>query len=234
MSLFIDVHALHTLPPSNINRDDTGAPKTATFGGVPRQRVSSQAWKRAVRRDFRKHLPADQLGVRTKRVVEQVVDVIENIAPDWERDRAVTAVQATFSAAGIKVEKKAVKKGEDQVQRDPEAGYLLFLSARQIQRLAEAVVANDGAKLTKREAAALLDTEHSVDIAMFGRMVAEAPDYNVDAAVQVAHDLFAALNARLRATDAAVVRSTRIRVPDTTKMAIAARAVARHTWGRRT
>ena len=187
MSLFIDVHALHTLPPSNINRDDTGAPKTATFGGVPRQRVSSQAWKRAVRRDFRKHLPADQLGVRTKRVVEQVVDVIENIAPDWERDRAVTAVQATFSAAGIKVEKKAVKKGEDQVQRDPEAGYLLFLSARQIQRLAEAVVANDGTRLTKREAAALLDTEHSVDIAMFGRMVAEAPDYNVDAAVQVAH-----------------------------------------------
>lgn len=187
MSLFIDVHALHTLPPSNINRDDTGAPKTATFGGVPRQRVSSQAWKRAIRRDFGEHLPADQLGVRTKRVVGQVVDVVKQIAPDWERDRAVTAVEAAFSAAGIKVEKKTVKKGEDQVQRDPEAGYLLFLSARQIQRLAEAVVTNEGAKLSKREAAALLDSEHSVDIAMFGRMVAEAPDYNVDAAVQVAH-----------------------------------------------
>ncbi len=56
MPLYIDVHALHTVPPSNINRDDTGAPKTATFGGVVRQRVSSQAWKRAIRKDFEQYL----------------------------------------------------------------------------------------------------------------------------------------------------------------------------------
>ncbi len=54
----------------------------------------------------------------------------------------------------------------------------------------------------------------------------------VRAAVQTAHDLFAALNNRLRVTDAAVVRTSRIRVPDTIKVAIAVRAVARHTWGR--
>lgn len=53
-------------------------------------------------------------------------------------------------------------------------------------------------------------------------------------AVQVAHDLFAALNNRLRETDAAVVRTSRIRVPDSTKVAIAVRAMARHRWGRRT
>ena len=40
MSLTIDIHALQSLPPSLINRDDTGAPKSAIFGGVPRQRVS--------------------------------------------------------------------------------------------------------------------------------------------------------------------------------------------------
>ncbi len=56
----------------------------------------------------------------------------------------------------------------------------------------------------------------------------------VRAAVQVAHDLFAALNNRLRQTDAAVVRTSRIRVPDATKMAIAVRAVARHRFGRQT
>ena len=43
-SLFIDVHILQTVPPSNINRDDTGSPKSARFGGVKRARVSSQAW----------------------------------------------------------------------------------------------------------------------------------------------------------------------------------------------
>ena len=70
MSTFIDVHALHTLPPSNINRDDTGSPKTATFGGVPRQRVSSQAWKHAIRMDFESYLDRSKLGVRTKRAVD--------------------------------------------------------------------------------------------------------------------------------------------------------------------
>ena len=38
--LFLDIHAIQTLPPSNINRDDTGSPKTAIYGGVRRARVS--------------------------------------------------------------------------------------------------------------------------------------------------------------------------------------------------
>ena len=50
--LFLDVHAIQTLPPSNINRDDTGSPKTCQYGGVRRARVSSQSWKRAMRTYF--------------------------------------------------------------------------------------------------------------------------------------------------------------------------------------
>ena len=52
-SLFIDVHILQTVPPSNINRDDTGSPKTAVYGGVTRARVSSQSWKHAMRMMFK-------------------------------------------------------------------------------------------------------------------------------------------------------------------------------------
>ncbi len=48
----IDLHVLQTVPPSNLNRDDTGSPKTAVYGGVRRARVSSQAWKRATRESF--------------------------------------------------------------------------------------------------------------------------------------------------------------------------------------
>ena len=70
MTLYLDVHVLQTVPPSNLNRDDTGSPKTAVFGGVRRARVSSQAWKRATRRDFAGLLDASELGVRTKRAVE--------------------------------------------------------------------------------------------------------------------------------------------------------------------
>ena len=50
--LFIDIHAIQSIPPSNINRDDTGSPKTAQYGGVTRARVSSQSWKRAIRKYF--------------------------------------------------------------------------------------------------------------------------------------------------------------------------------------
>ena len=50
--LFLDIHAIQTVPPSNVNRDDTGSPKTAIYGGARRARVSSQAWKRAMRKYF--------------------------------------------------------------------------------------------------------------------------------------------------------------------------------------
>jgi len=56
--LYVDVHVLQTVPPSCVNRDDTGSPKTAVYGGVTRARVSSQSWKRAVRMMFKEQLPA--------------------------------------------------------------------------------------------------------------------------------------------------------------------------------
>ena len=47
MSDFLQLHFLTTYGPSNLNRDDTGRPKSVVFGGVPRLRVSSQSLKRA-------------------------------------------------------------------------------------------------------------------------------------------------------------------------------------------
>lgn len=181
----IDIHALHTLPPSNINRDDTGAPKSAVFGGVTRQRVSSQAWKRAIRKDFEQHLDRDRLGVRTKRVVDLIADRILELDGTWELPRARSASESLFKAAGIKLNAPAVKEGEEQP--GAETGYLLFLGRQQIDRAARFLIEHDDEKVSKKQAKALLDDTHSVDLAMFGRMVADAPDYNVDAAVQVAH-----------------------------------------------
>ena len=66
--LFLDIHAIQILPPSNVNRDDTGSPKTARYGGVTRSRVSSQAWKKAMRDYFRVFGPEAGVGVRTKKV----------------------------------------------------------------------------------------------------------------------------------------------------------------------
>lgn len=190
MSLFIDIHALQTLPPSNINRDDTGAPKTAVFGGVPRQRVSSQAWKRAIRQDFKNSLGEEVVGVRTKRsfdlVVAEVLRLTAEAGEEWTKEAAEKAVEGLYTAAKMKLKPTRESEGRES---HLETGSLLFLSRRQLRAAAELVISAEGAKPTKKDADRVFDTDHSIDIAMFGRMVAEAPDYNVDASVQVAHAL---------------------------------------------
>ena len=187
MTTFVDIHALQTLPPSNINHDDTGSPKSAFFGGVQRQRVSSQAWKSVIRRDFESHLDRSKLGVRTRLVADKVVARILDLAPEFDAEKAETAVVEAFKAAKIKLEKP--KKKEDEEVGRAVSGYLILLSNQQIDKLAQAIIDANGEKLVAKDVKEILDTNHSVDIALFGRMLADAPDFNVDAACQVAHAL---------------------------------------------
>ncbi|GAA3733847.1 type I-E CRISPR-associated protein Cas7/Cse4/CasC [Streptomyces tremellae] len=195
----IDVHVLQTVPPSNLNRDDTGTPKTAVYGGVRRARVSSQAWKRATRRAFQDLLDPAELGVRTRRVAELLADRITAVEPSLDRTAALAlAAETLHTATGSKIEvprrraESAKKKGEPEPP--PQSSYLMFLSSRQLDGLARLAVegADDiksflKAKENKDRARELADTRHSVDIALFGRMVADSADINVDAAAQVAH-----------------------------------------------
>lgn len=200
MSLVIDIHALQTLPPSLINRDDTGAPKTAVYGGVPRQRVSSQSWKRAIRKYFQDHVNATDIGDRSKRLPQRIAELVQNQS-GWDQSRAIQAVTDLFKVAGIGLDdpKKRLKDVEDSgaehTEEDlfaaayPRTKYLIFLSPHQVERAAQAILDADGEKRKKKDAQEILDTNHSVDMAMFGRMVADDAAYNVDAAVQVAHAL---------------------------------------------
>ncbi|WP_214364581.1 type I-E CRISPR-associated protein Cas7/Cse4/CasC [Pseudonocardia sp. H11422] len=179
----VDVHVLQTVPPSNLNRDDTGSPKTARFGGVVRARVSSQAWKRATRTAFEGLLDRTELGVRSKRLVELLGDEIARQEPALT-EQAPQLAKDVLAAVGIKTAVPKNKKGVPE-----ESGYLVFLSNRQITGLAELAVhaGRSGEPVAKAEARKRADTEHSVDVALFGRMVAEVTDLNVDAAAQVAH-----------------------------------------------
>ncbi|MFF7453815.1 type I-E CRISPR-associated protein Cas7/Cse4/CasC [Kitasatospora sp. NPDC008115] len=194
----LDVHILQTVPPSNLNRDDTGSPKTAVYGGVRRARVSSQAWKRATRKAFDGLLDPAELGVRTKKVAELLATRITGLGVELEEPEAWQVAADTITAAtGAKVEPPKRKTKEGTQDPAPESSYLMFLSSRQLDALA--ALAAEGLKepgglkeffkgkenrARAREAA---NTRHSVDIALFGRMVADASDINVDAAAQVAH-----------------------------------------------
>lgn len=193
MTLIIDIHALQTVPPSLINRDDTGSPKSAIYGGTPRQRVSSQAWKRAIRRYYQENFSAESIGDRSKRLPEKITRQLMREA-GLEQDAALERVRALFAAAKIKLveEKKPKKKDSDNAEEParafPETGYLLFLSQQQVDHAVEVLAALDeGEKVDRKTAQNILNSDFSVDMAMFGRMVADDPYFNVDAAVQVAH-----------------------------------------------
>lgn len=170
--LYVDFHVLQTVPPSCINRDDTGSPKTAVYGGVTRARVSSQAWKHAMRQAFVEEslLDEEDVGKRTKKVTELVEKEIAALAP--EKDAAKLA-KKTLDNAGIKNDEKGTKA-------------LFFISQAQIKALAQLAVEECADKKEYKKA---LSTAPSADIALFGRMVADDPSLKFDAAAQVAHSI---------------------------------------------
>lgn len=190
MTTFIQIHALQTVPPSCINRDDTGSPKSALYGGVKRHRVSSQAWKRAIRREFKEHLSTEELGVRTLEVVGQIAEEIQRQS-DLSSQEAQTAAETIFKDAGFKINEKHKKKvTEEGTEVSARATYLFFLSRSEIKKLAELGVAqHNGEKTTKKAIRAALQGDNAFDTSLFGRMLADAPEANVDAACQVMHAL---------------------------------------------
>lgn len=181
MTTYLDLHILQLVPPSCINRDDTGSPKSARFGGVERHRVSSQAWKRAARKEFVRLLDEDQLGERTKYGALRVAEKLRELRPELSEEEALKFAGEVLKTAGITMDKK----------HNDQTSYLVFLSRQEIARFAElaAGIADGNEKLLKKDARAALVGTTAVDIALFGRMLADAPELNVDAACQVEHAL---------------------------------------------
>lgn len=183
MSRFIQLHVLTSYPPSNLNRDDTGRPKTALVGDANRLRVSSQSLKRAWRTSevFESAL-AGHLGTRTKQIGRQVFDrlvaggVSDRSAREWAKD-----IARQFGKP------KSDKKTENNEDLDIEQ--LAHFSPEELAAI-DALVARlveRQDKPTEPELRLLAHPRQAVDIAMFGRMLADSPAHNVEAAVQVAH-----------------------------------------------
>lgn len=185
--MFMDIHCIQQVPPSNINRDDTGSPKTAYVGGALRSRVSSQAWKRAMRGVFGDMLDSSKLGKRTKGVVTLIADSITSKRPDLA-ESAEGLAQKVMAAAGFKV-KASDRAGADKGSLATD--YLIFIANNEIDKLADLAIAafDEGEDVSKmkKEVSAIFHGPQAVDIALFGRMLADAPDLNTDASAQVAH-----------------------------------------------
>lgn len=186
--LYIDFHVIQTVPPSCINRDDSGSPKTARFGGVTRARVSSQAWKKATRNAFADLLDENELGRRTFYAVDLIAQAILSIDPALDDEKTQELARGALEATGIKI------KQAEKESKSSKTGYLLFISLPQAKALAELALDayRSDKQVDKKQAVSVLNVKqrpvlNAVDIAMYGRMVADNKELNVDAAVQVAH-----------------------------------------------
>ncbi len=211
MSKFIQLHSLTSYPPSNLNRDDLGRPKTAVMGGSQRLRVSSQSLKRAWREsDIFKEALSGHIGIRTKEMGVYVYkalttgcslgDAINNNAEANNKFSPIPESKAKKYAAEIagvfgKVKTVKKNKGDEgkETERDPLMGLKLEQLAHfsqedinQIDSLLE-TISESGDAPTKDDLMLLRKEHTAVDIAMFGRMLASSPMYNTEAAVQVSH-----------------------------------------------
>ena len=170
-NLFLDIHVIQAVPPSNINRDDTGSPKTAQYGGVTRARVSSQSWKKAIRDYFNTNGLYANVGIRSLDIIRYIADKIQEKDSSKTEDDAIKLASDTLDKAGVKSKDNRLKA-------------LFFIGSDQAEKLAEAAI--DGIA-DKKELHAILKNNPAIDIALFGRMVADDPSLNEDASAQVAH-----------------------------------------------
>lgn len=213
MKTIVEIHALQNFAPSNLNRDDTGAPKDAFFGGTRRARVSSQCLKKAVRDFFKmkveeKKILPENIGQRSKRLLGEVVELLVKNGRNPEEARNIARL-AMLAGAGI-----WVVPNDADIDEDEKSEYLIFLGVNEISSLAsiinerwtkekwstiEEALKKNSVKEKKKEAAKkaskelkesfaqILNGGKALDVALFGRMLADMPKKNQNAACQVAH-----------------------------------------------
>lgn len=252
--LFLDIHVVQTVPPANINRDDTGSPKTAQYGGVTRARVSSQCWKRAIRKYFLDNGDRYEVGIRSRDIPQYIAEKIRKKDESLTLEQAISLVEKNLRVA--------TKKGDNEIKfgKDHKLEALFFISHKQADKFAQACLdidvdkeklekalkeelqkdlneklqkalnkdpAIDKEKLQKDLNKKLqkvlkeklqkalkeklqepLKENPTIDIDLFGRMLANDPSLNVDASAQVAHaisthavesefDFYTAVNERM-------------------------------------
>ncbi|MDV6346094.1 type I-E CRISPR-associated protein Cas7/Cse4/CasC [Nitrosomonas sp. Is35] len=183
MSRFVQLHLLVSYPPSNLNRDDTGRPKTAMIGDANRLRISSQSLKRAWRTsDVFESTLQGHIGIRTKEMGEKIYDmflkkeVSEKKAREWAK-----LIVGQFGK--LKSDKKTENNQDLHIEQlahfgpEEQAAIEILMDKLSVS----------GENPTEEDLKLLRKPRQAADIAMFGRMLASSPAFNVEAAVQVAH-----------------------------------------------
>ncbi len=199
----IEIHTLQSFPPSNLNRDDSGMPKDCEFGGYRRARISSQCLKRSIRfsDSFSKRMD-NNIGVRTKNALKKLIEQITKF--DIDEENADMIARSVLESAIGNIDDKD-KTSTLFYTDDTELGNLAKVVSSHFDKIIEFhnSIENETVKKKKDSLRKELDgyikkiTKEffdtyankidSVDIALFGRMLAHTPTMNIHASCQVAH-----------------------------------------------
>jgi len=199
MTCFIQLHLLTSYPPSNLNRDDLGRPKTAEMGGEKRLRISSQSLKRAWRTsEIMESALKEHKGVRTKLMGVEIYKALkgkgvkEKQAQDWARK-----IAEQFGKLEGGSDKKAEESEQEEVVLADGSSVPKALAIKQLAHFSPeerqaidnlvTTLAERGSEPSTEELQLLREKHTAADIALFGRMLADSPRYNMEAAAQVAH-----------------------------------------------
>ncbi len=183
MGAKIEFHLLQSFPPANLNRDDTNTPKDCEFGGVRRARISSQCLKRAVRQhpDFGAATGVEPAS-RTRLLAGNLKDLL---VAGGRAEEEAAAVARKFTEALL---------GKMDTKSPDRSAVLFFISAQEKEALVSQLDADwENARegkfdpIIKDYRKRFQNRSSAPDIALFGRMLADGPDLNLDAACQVSH-----------------------------------------------
>jgi CRISPR system Cascade subunit CasC len=176
MGDFLQLHLVHAYGPNCLNRDEQGRPKTAVIGGVTRQRISSQCLKSWWRTSavFKEHV-GNSIGIRTRTIGPEIVKHLTGSVGEAKAKSAAVALTKLWKA-----ERNAEREGK---------GDTLFLFTRgEWERAKDLALRHAQGKIKDIKHEDLLTGEDTaVDVALWGRMLAVAPKYNVTAACSVSH-----------------------------------------------
>lgn len=197
MAKFIQLHLLTNYGPSNPNRDDLGRPKTAKVGGVDRLRISSQCLKRSWRTsELFEDALSGHIGSRTKLIGVEVYNILKNTDGIKEKDAVLWTQKIAECFGKLKTVTKKKKDGDSETD-DQKQGHPLIIENEALVHVSpkeQEMVLELANKLASEKKAPEVDELNllrkdsiAVDIALWGRMLASKPEFNIEAAVQVAH-----------------------------------------------
>lgn len=198
-NLYLNIHAIQMVAPSNMNRDDAGSPKSVIINGTRRMRISSQSWKKAIRDYVDSVHTDDKYGFRTKDFRTAIEDRIHAKNPNiiiTDDFKGIDGIVCdVLDENNIGKKKKDSKTGKKTCLS--EASF--FIGNKVLNEVADLIISkyneingnNDNQVLTnidvKIKDALKSSNDHAYDIALFGRMLASDADKNIEAACQFAH-----------------------------------------------